>query len=339
MACLTDCHPGVPCHAQPDFGEFLRRLQQGQPKPKPKPKPSTRRPPSNRPDIKPSATGSTSISQPPNISPAPPPGPAPAPGPAAAGGAQAGALCPLRKWLGPYAGIVFNKAGNLHCPEPIVRARAALAQTQTVRALRPQTLPIKLIAVGAIAAAANVPCGMWREHTDKFSAQWFLAVHATIPFIAMLRKAVIMPKLAIVCTIAAAIAGQAIGARLERERMRQAAALVMDAEDNGLDGGQSRVARLQQPGVEVTVAAAATVPASKRVKAFRTRPAARVVVSTTGSGSSSSNAVAAVPATTALGRLMEGDAAEWRMEAGRKGAKRAAAARQLLALPAAVAAH
>jgi hypothetical protein len=45
----------------------------------------------------------------------------------------------------------------------------------------------------------------------------------TIPFIAMLRKAVIMPKYAILFTICSAIAGQAIGARLERRRIEAAA--------------------------------------------------------------------------------------------------------------------
>jgi hypothetical protein len=141
--------------------------------------------------------------------------------PAESGGGQ----CPLRKILGPsLSGLIFNAAGNIQCPPAIIHARAALAATAPVRQLRPQALPIKLIAVGAVAAMANIPCGMWREHTKKFSWQWFLAVHASIPFIAMLRKAVIMPKLAIVCTIAAAIAGQAIGARLERERMLEEAA-------------------------------------------------------------------------------------------------------------------
>ncbi|KAG2438047.1 hypothetical protein HXX76_005659 [Chlamydomonas incerta] len=142
---------------------------------------------------------------------------------AAGDGAAASGKCPLRRALGPLAGIVFNKAGQLACPEPIIKMRAALAATRPVRELRPQALPIKLMAVVMTTAALNVPCGMWREHTDKFSTQWFIAVHATIPFIAMLRKAVIMPKYAILFTIAAAIAGQAMGAKLERRRMTDAA--------------------------------------------------------------------------------------------------------------------
>lgn len=130
----------------------------------------------------------------------------------------------MRKVLGPLAPLIFNPKGHLQCPEVIVKARAALAATKPVRELRPQALPVKLLAVAATTAGLNIPCGMWREHTEKFSFQWFMAVHATIPFIAMLRKAVIMPKYAIVFTIAAAIAGQAMGAKMERKRITRAAA-------------------------------------------------------------------------------------------------------------------
>ena len=58
--------------------------------------------------------------------------------------------------------------------------------------------------MGGTAIAANLPCGVWREHTTKFSPQWFLAVHATIPFVAALRKAVLMPKWALLLTVAGA---------------------------------------------------------------------------------------------------------------------------------------
>ncbi len=52
--------------------------------------------------------------------------------------------------------------------------------------------------------------GVWRAHVDKFSPEWFVAVHATIPFIAMLRKACLMPKWAITFTVASAIIGQVL---------------------------------------------------------------------------------------------------------------------------------
>ena len=64
------------------------------------------------------------------------------------------------------------------------------------------------------------PAGAVREHTQKFSPAWFLAVHATVPFFAFMRKGVGMPRWAIVLTLATAVAGQAIGARLERARLQ-----------------------------------------------------------------------------------------------------------------------
>ena len=45
-------------------------------------------------------------------------------------------------------------------------------------------------------------------------------MHATIPFVAMLRKAVLMPRWAILLTIAGAVAGQQVGATLERARLK-----------------------------------------------------------------------------------------------------------------------
>jgi curli biogenesis system outer membrane secretion channel CsgG len=65
---------------------------------------------------------------------------------------------------------------------------------------------------------------VWREHTKKFSPQWFAAVHAAVPFIAMLRKSVVMPRTAMAFTIAASIVGQTIGSRAERIRLRNQAA-------------------------------------------------------------------------------------------------------------------
>jgi hypothetical protein len=96
----------------------------------------------------------------------------------------------------------------------------AIAGLKPVRHLRPQTLPIRSLAMAGTAIMANVPCGMWREHTKKFGPEWFIAVHATIPFVAMLRKAVLMPKWAILLTIAGAVTGQQMGAKLEKARLK-----------------------------------------------------------------------------------------------------------------------
>ena len=113
---------------------------------------------------------------------------------------------------------------NYRCPPVIVAARAAIAKTAFAKNLRPQPLPAKVLVIGAMGMAANVPLGIWREHTKKFSPSWFAAVHAAVPFIAMLRKSVLMPKSAMAFTIAASILGQVIGSRAERYRLKAAAA-------------------------------------------------------------------------------------------------------------------
>ncbi len=115
--------------------------------------------------------------------------------------------------------IPLSAKGKLQCPRAIVAGRAFVARLQPVRDLRPQALPVKLATLGAGTAVLNVPFGMWREHTRKFSPEWFLAVHATIPFVAMTRQGIGMPKTVIFLTIGSAILGQALGARLERQRL------------------------------------------------------------------------------------------------------------------------
>lgn len=118
------------------------------------------------------------------------------------------------------------------CPPAIVAARAALARTAFAKNLRPQTLPTKVLVIGMLGMAANVPLGIWREHTKKFSPSWFAAVHAAVPFIAMLRKSVLMPKSAMAFTIAASVLGQVIGSRAERYRLKAVAAKKPDTTDN-----------------------------------------------------------------------------------------------------------
>ncbi|KAG8375198.1 hypothetical protein BUALT_Bualt10G0075400 [Buddleja alternifolia] len=109
---------------------------------------------------------------------------------------------------------------KLKCPPAIVAARAALARTALVKSVRPQPLPAKILVIGVLGIAANIPLGVWREHTEKFSLSWFTAVHAAVPFIAMLRKSVVMPKTAMALTIAGSILGQIIGSRAERMRLK-----------------------------------------------------------------------------------------------------------------------
>ncbi|KAI4327971.1 hypothetical protein L6164_020373 [Bauhinia variegata] len=109
---------------------------------------------------------------------------------------------------------------KLKCPPAVVAARAALARTAFVKNLRPQPLPAKMLVIAALGMALNIPLGAWKEHTKKFSLSWFAAVHAAVPFIAMLRKSVLMPKTAMALTIGASILGQVIGSRAERIRLK-----------------------------------------------------------------------------------------------------------------------
>lgn len=126
---------------------------------------------------------------------------------------------------------------KLKCPPAIVAARAALSRTAFAKNLRPQPLPAKILVIGVLGMAANIPLGVWREHTEKFSPSWFAAVHAAVPFIAILRKSVLMPKTAMAFTIAASVLGQVIGSRAERHRLKTVASrhdhLVVDEARGG----------------------------------------------------------------------------------------------------------
>mmetsp|Transcript_26628 Transcript_26628/g.32325 ORF Transcript_26628/g.32325 Transcript_26628/m.32325 type:complete len:381 (+) Transcript_26628:158-1300(+) len=106
------------------------------------------------------------------------------------------------------------------CPAVIVRLRAAFAATAPMQKLRKQHLGVRLAACAATSVGVNVPLGVWREHTEKFSAEWFVAIHASVPLIAMMRKASLVPQYAIVGTIVCAILGQVIGSRTERKRVK-----------------------------------------------------------------------------------------------------------------------
>ncbi|XP_050234853.1 uncharacterized protein LOC126683070 [Mercurialis annua] len=139
--------------------------------------------------------------------------------------------CPIAKSYRAVSGVLPLVASALQppsgmkfrCPPAIVAARAALARTALVKNLRPQPLPEKMLAIALLGMAVNVPLGVWREHTKKFSVSWFAAVHAAVPFIAMLRKSVLMPKTAMALTIGASILGQMIGSRAERHRLKAVA--------------------------------------------------------------------------------------------------------------------
>jgi len=130
---------------------------------------------------------------------------------------------------------VGKQLRGLRCPAPIVAMRAACAKTPWAIHLRQQGLADKLLNVGAMAVAVNLPFGMARKHTRKFSWQWFVVVHASIPFVGMWRKAAAIPKFGILFTIACAVAGQAIGQHMEQSRER----LMLEVEEMERGGEMS----------------------------------------------------------------------------------------------------
>ncbi len=46
---------------------------------------------------------------------------------------------------------------------------------------------MNLWSVAALVLVLNLPFGYWRANVDKFSRQWFLAVHVPVPFVIALR--------------------------------------------------------------------------------------------------------------------------------------------------------
>lgn len=107
-----------------------------------------------------------------------------------------------------------------HCPPAIVAMRAAVANLKPVRQLRPYALPVRAIALAGVTISLNVPMGMLRSKTRKFSPEWVIVVHAIIPFIAALRKACLMPLWGLGLTVAGSVAGQYFGETLERKRVK-----------------------------------------------------------------------------------------------------------------------
>ncbi|KAH6804880.1 Serine/Threonine-kinase [Perilla frutescens var. frutescens] len=162
----------------------------------------------------------------------------------------------IAKALQPPPGV------QIKCPPAIVAARAALSKTAFAKNLRPQPLPAKVLVIGMLGMAANVPLGIWREHTEKFSPSWFIAVHAAVPFIGMLRKSVLMPKSAMAFTIAASVLGQVIGSRAERLRLKMASTGTSTAgptlpADAGVHGGHcSEVADWKADSLQVSSSSA-----------------------------------------------------------------------------------
>ncbi len=65
----------------------------------------------------------------------------------------------------------------------------------------------------ALAFGVNLPLGWWRGRQRRFSASWFIAVHASIPFLVATRFALGISFWVVPLEIAFAVGGQLAGSR------------------------------------------------------------------------------------------------------------------------------
>jgi len=77
---------------------------------------------------------------------------------------------------------------------------------------------LHLVNLLAFALLANIPLGYLRAGSRKRSLAWFVYVHASIPFIVMMRLVFGFGWEFIPFTLLCAVAGQLIGGRLHRRR-------------------------------------------------------------------------------------------------------------------------
>jgi len=82
---------------------------------------------------------------------------------------------------------------------------------------------VELLVLLSAIVLINLPFGYWREGVRKFSAAWFVAVHAAVPMIVLLRMALDIEwrLVNLPFMVAAYFGGQTIGARMRRRRGRE----------------------------------------------------------------------------------------------------------------------
>ena len=77
---------------------------------------------------------------------------------------------------------------------------------------------LKILAVSVVCFLINIPMGMMRERSRKFSLAWILWIHASIPVIVALRLWLKLHPVAIPINIAAAVLGQLVGGGPEKNK-------------------------------------------------------------------------------------------------------------------------
>ncbi len=67
----------------------------------------------------------------------------------------------------------------------------------------------------------NIPCGYFRENYKKMSWQWFAILHASIPIIFLLRRALGFDYYVVPILIIVSILGQLVGAKKVRQYIKK----------------------------------------------------------------------------------------------------------------------
>lgn len=81
-------------------------------------------------------------------------------------------------------------------------------------------MAFKILLISILCFLVNIPLGVWRERTKKFSLQWIVAIHASIPLIIALRIGLHLHPVAIPINIAAAVLGQFVSGLPEKKKRR-----------------------------------------------------------------------------------------------------------------------
>lgn len=76
---------------------------------------------------------------------------------------------------------------------------------------------MKLIIVELVSFGLNIPLGMWRVRTKKFSLSWFISIHIAMPIIYFLRVSQSLGYWTIPISIVFSIIGQLMGGSLSEK--------------------------------------------------------------------------------------------------------------------------
>jgi hypothetical protein len=79
---------------------------------------------------------------------------------------------------------------------------------------------VKTLLVALLALVINIPLGMLRGRSRKFSLVWWLYIHASIPLLVPLRICLNTPLYFIPVFIGLAVAGQLTGSRYVKRRTK-----------------------------------------------------------------------------------------------------------------------